>query len=392
MGKARIKLRVAIFANGIYPYRVGGMQKHTTCLTRYLAKAGVDVELYFIQDGSHPDGAQIHAEQFADSPAIRVIPVSYRRLPYFPGHYYFTCWWQSRFLAKAIQYSTNPVDFIFAQGYTGWAAMQFRRRSRCPLPPVGMHSHGIEALQEGRGIWFNLRSSFAPVWQRHNIRLADVNLSLGGTLDNVLVTAGAKSDTILPAYNGIDERWLCPVNEIRDCGDTVRFLFVGRDSSRKGIAELNSAITRMASNSRFEIHLAGAISTKRRVAASRVKYHGELRDEGQLRELYRTCDVLVCPSYSEGMPTVILEAMASGLAVIATDVGAVRVLVDRESGYLIPRKDPVALLEAMTAAMDEHLRAKKLAGRRRVEGFTWERVTRLFTDSLRRYLDTISHR
>ena len=43
----------------------------------------------------------------------------------------------------------------------------------------------------------------------------------------------------------------------------------------------------------------------------------------------------MCPSYSEGMPNVIMEAMSRGLAIIATDVGAVSKLVDEENGWLI---------------------------------------------------------
>ncbi len=49
----------------------------------------------------------------------------------------------------------------------------------------------------------------------------------------------------------------------------------------------------------------------------------------------RLSDVLVCPSYSEGMPNVILEGMANGLAIIATDVGAVGLMVSKNNGWLL---------------------------------------------------------
>ena len=47
------------------------------------------------------------------------------------------------------------------------------------------------------------------------------------------------------------------------------------------------------------------------------------------------CDILICPSYSEGMPNVILEGMSRGLAIITTDVGANELLVSNENGKLI---------------------------------------------------------
>ena len=46
-------------------------------------------------------------------------------------------------------------------------------------------------------------------------------------------------------------------------------------------------------------------------------------------------DILICPSYSEGMPNVIMEGMARGLAIIATNVGATSRMVSKENGWLI---------------------------------------------------------
>lgn len=54
-----------------------------------------------------------------------------------------------------------------------------------------------------------------------------------------------------------------------------------------------------------------------------------------MMKFYSQSDVLVVPSFSEGMPTVILEAMAQNLAIIGTDVGAVRAMVSMENGFLI---------------------------------------------------------
>ena len=53
------------------------------------------------------------------------------------------------------------------------------------------------------------------------------------------------------------------------------------------------------------------------------------------KDIFDSCDVLICPSYSEGMPNVILEAMARGLAIIATDVGAISEMVDSTNGILM---------------------------------------------------------
>jgi glycosyltransferase involved in cell wall biosynthesis len=54
-----------------------------------------------------------------------------------------------------------------------------------------------------------------------------------------------------------------------------------------------------------------------------VVYHGVVRDPKLLKKKLDACDVMLLPSLSEGMPTVVLEALARGLKVIATDVGAI---------------------------------------------------------------------
>ncbi len=65
-------------------------------------------------------------------------------------------------------------------------------------------------------------------------------------------------------------------------------------------------------------------------------------------ELLRSMDVFVLPSLAEGISNTILEAMASGLPVVATDVGGNSELVDQDkTGYLVPRADPVALSRAI---------------------------------------------
>ncbi|MDC3260080.1 glycosyltransferase family 4 protein, partial [bacterium] len=65
-----------------------------------------------------------------------------------------------------------------------------------------------------------------------------------------------------------------------------------------------------------------------------------------VQRIVRQCDVLVCPSHSEGMPTVILEAMASGLAIIATNVGAVKEQI-KGNGWLLESISSEKLTEAL---------------------------------------------
>jgi glycosyltransferase involved in cell wall biosynthesis len=86
---------------------------------------------------------------------------------------------------------------------------------------------------------------------------------------------------------------------------------------------------------------------------------------------------MVLPSRHEGRPNIILEAMAAGLPVIATDISGVRELVRKEiTGFLVPPDDEVGLADALECAIrkPEELRRLGVAGRKRMieEGLSWE--------------------
>jgi sugar transferase (PEP-CTERM/EpsH1 system associated) len=93
-------------------------------------------------------------------------------------------------------------------------------------------------------------------------------------------------------------------------------------------------------------------------------------ERSDIPELLRAMDLFVLPSLSEGISNTILEAMATGLPVIATDVGGNPELVrDGETGMLVPHSDPDALAKALHAyCIDRGKgRSQGLAGRKTVE-------------------------
>ena len=77
-------------------------------------------------------------------------------------------------------------------------------------------------------------------------------------------------------------------------------------------------------------------------------------DREDVPELLRSMDIFVLPSLAEGISNTILEAMASGLPLVATDVGGNSELVVRnKTGFLVPRSNPVALSQAIQRYIDD---------------------------------------
>jgi L-malate glycosyltransferase len=100
--------------------------------------------------------------------------------------------------------------------------------------------------------------------------------------------------------------------------------------------------------------------------ADRVRFLGE-RSKEEVAELMRAADLLVLSSLAENLPVVLIEAQASGLPAVATDVGGVRELVDADAGVLVPPADPAALGAAIRSTLDglDAFDPARLAGRAR---------------------------
>lgn len=167
-----------------------------------------------------------------------------------------------------------------------------------------------------------------------------------------------------------------------DAGVSRVVIAAGRLSPEKGFDVLVEAAERMLAADRFAgIVLFGdgdeRAKLERRVAAlgigDRFRMPGFTRD---LDRLLPWADVLVLPSFTEGLPNVVLEASAAGVPVVATAVGGTpEVVVDGETGYLVLPGDAVALADRLSTILrDEPTRARMgRAGRERVrESFSFE--------------------
>jgi glycosyltransferase involved in cell wall biosynthesis len=161
-----------------------------------------------------------------------------------------------------------------------------------------------------------------------------------------------------------------------DASRPVRFLFLGALGVRKGVPVLLEAWRSLASLG-AELWLAGPVSEKHAHLIPRLK---GLRQIGkvphkELPALLSQCDVLVFPSYFEGLAQVQLEALAAGLPIIATDAsGATDLIAGGREGYIIPVGDAEALREAMLNFINSpaDLAVMSPAARSCAERYSWE--------------------
>jgi len=161
-------------------------------------------------------------------------------------------------------------------------------------------------------------------------------------------------------------------------GGAPVFMFIGRLLAEKGILDYVEAARRVRAKHRDARFLVvggldpNPASVRREqveqwVLDGTIEWLGEVRD---VRPELAKASVLVLPSYREGTPRSVLEAMAMGRAVITTDVpGCRETIVDGSEGLLVPVRDPAALATACLALYEDRQRIVAMgeAGRRRVE-------------------------
>jgi teichuronic acid biosynthesis glycosyltransferase TuaC len=139
-------------------------------------------------------------------------------------------------------------------------------------------------------------------------------------------------------------------------------LFVGRLDGKKGIFELLEAFASLASH-RPNLRLAyvgdgpgGELlrnKTRHLALVRRIFFAGPCSSQ-RVAEWLAATNVLALPSYNEGNPNVVIEALSCGRPVIATDVGGIPELVSASSGILVAPRDSRALAAAIDAAMERN--------------------------------------
>ena len=194
----------------------------------------------------------------------------------------------------------------------------------------------------------------SPVRNAHILAaLGDVDcfISPSRYLADRVVANGLPADRVRVIRNGIDlGRYRA--SRRRDPAADFTIGYIGQLIGHKGIAILLEALTFMSEDTRLTIvgdgEQAGYLKdlSRRLDVEGRVEFTGKI-DNRHIATVHERIDVVVVPSiWPENSPVVITEAMASGIPVVASDIGGIPELVeDGVTGFLVPPRDARALAE-----------------------------------------------
>ncbi len=194
-----------------------------------------------------------------------------------------------------------------------------------------------------------------------------------------------------PLSPGVDTELFYPDNHTTD--QKIKFLFVAALEYNKGLDILIPLIKKFGDDNKLEFHIAGTGPVEEELKEIKsINFHGRLSDE-DLAKLYRECDIFVYPSHNDSYSLVILQALSSGLYVLAGDF--FNGIFDDFSKYLeyIPMN-----VESFYNRINEIINNRKMIDHDRQEeygyvrnNYDWSIIARKFYDNMENIYNEFYH-
>jgi glycosyltransferase involved in cell wall biosynthesis len=248
----------------------------------------------------------------------------------------------------------------------GWSAVLAGRKLKVP---VIVGSRGSDL-----GTGLDLVTRFQT---KRVVQCSAGVLTVSEQLRNRAISLGAEPNRVRTVMNGCDlstfHRRERQIERTRHSipADAELIVFVGHLVGGKGVRELVDAVAELApKRPRLRAVLIGdgRLESELRMQASRLGIEERIHLAGRasaanIASWLGACDVFTLPSYSEGFPNVVVEALACGRPVVATHVGGIPDLVSKETGILIAPRETKALASALEAALSANWDADDIARR-----------------------------
>jgi glycosyltransferase involved in cell wall biosynthesis len=286
----------------------------------------------------------------------------------------FNGWMEARILLSAVRGFAPDLIFSCFLYPEGYAALKIGKALAVPVVAMSI---GSDINRIGDPI--------SAMHTRRVLREADFLVTVSGDLRNKAITMGASPEKARAVVNGCDLTVFHPGNRsearrrlgIDPLAEAI--VYVGRMDVRKGLRELVEAAAGLHSErAKLHVYLVGE-GPDRPVVESAIQARNA---DGYIHAL-RGCafddvavwmtaaNLIVLPSYMEGCPNVVLEALASGRPVVATKVGGIPEIMNGDCGRLVCPRSPSELSQALASVLDKTWNAEAISAH---GGRSWDTV------------------
>jgi len=376
------------------PQKGGGVDYHTYKLVNALAELGC--KIHYIVDVA--DEAMFHENVVLHQAGCSLLPLHVGFLGWVRNHFVANMFAFKSTLSALIRESFD-FDVIHNHGnLSNLLTSMFKKRIPSvytvhnPTPWLCAYPSSFERL---------FRVSAHKVVEEPSWRRVNRIIALNKATKSEIMRWGIPSEKIAVIYNGVDTNVFSPrLSSTNDLEKKYKIknsycLFVGQLTPRKGVDYMLRALAHVNINCVIvgDGHERGRLMSlaKSLRISNRVSFTGAVPFE-VLRRLYADASFFVFPSAAEGMPLTILEAMSSGLPVIATNIpGTDEVVTENHNGFLVPPCDVEALRSRIQVLTDDCKSCKKMGDNARsfvMNNFSWRSTAEKTIEVYRKTLET----
>jgi D-inositol-3-phosphate glycosyltransferase len=379
----------------------GGQNVYIAQLARQLARLGYLVDVFTRRDSESQ-------EQVVDwSPGVRVVHVPAGPAHFIPKEAMLPHMEQfGRFVIRFARRQRLSYDLVHANFFmSGMVAQQIKIKLGIPFV-MTFHALGrVRRLSQGQADGFpDVRFTIEEALMQDADRVIAECLQDQHDMEQLYGAPSERID-VVPCGFDPDEFWPVTVDARQQLGldrDEFIILQLGRMVPRKGVDNVIRAVALLRHQYQVQARLlvVGGNATEpdpvttpelgRLMALAQslgieqsISFTGQ-RPRDQLRYYYSAANVFVTTPWYEPFGITPVEAMACGTPVVGTAVGGIKTtVVDGETGYLVPPKDPVVLAERL-AWLHQHPQVAQRMGwagmRRAYQHFTWRHVATQLAD------------
>ncbi len=335
-------MRLLIFSP-YYPPHIGGLEFYAEEMHSYLAKQNYLITVFVPRLPAstlpieYASGKQIKIIRF---PAVEVVP-----------NYPLPKLWHPVFWKLFLNLFSSQFDIIISHTRffnNSFLALVYSKFKRTPWVHI---EHGSDFVKSGGKTILFLAKIYDYTIGRLILTHSDKNIAVSAEVALFIKKFNTRKTRVIK--RGIDMEVISNISKskIKYCANnSITIGFVGRLISGKGVHDLITALINLKEQT-FICLIIGTgpqedalteIINQNNLQGS-VFFLGE-KNRREALAIMKNFDIFVNPSYTEGLPTTVLEAAACGKAIIATDVGGTnQIITHNKSGYLIAPRDIKAL-------------------------------------------------
>ncbi|MFZ3069219.1 MAG: glycosyltransferase family 4 protein [Microgenomates group bacterium] len=340
----KFKGKILVFCP-YYPPHVGGLESHADEFNKHLSERGCEITVFTPRLPSSAPEQELRYKNvnIVRFPAFEIIP-----------NWFLPKFWQKKYKKLVNDIYQKEFDIIISRTrffFTSIMALSYARKRKIKWMHI---EHGSDFVQLSNSLHSLIAKLFDYTLGRQILKKASVVVA-NSKASAVFCKKIYRKRNYQVIYRGIEVDEIEHIPPSKDIVNKykgiLKIIFTGRLIDGKGVGDLVNAVSKLRIKNwiLFIIGIGPQINnletqTKELKISDKVIFFGQ-NNKRELIGTLKASDILVNPSYTEGLPTSVIEAAICEKPIIATNVGGTKEIIGDNSGILIPARNPSILAE-----------------------------------------------